>query len=83
MLVLFAAEIVVGELNTMPILARPWTDLLTFVLSTGLISLGSDLAFYAIVSGSGVFFQLAYIAPIVAVCSNLSLPVFKKLGIEC
>ncbi|KAJ4403433.1 hypothetical protein N0V82_010652 [Gnomoniopsis sp. IMI 355080] len=44
MLVLFAAEIVVG-----------------------LISLGSDLAFYAIVSGSGVFFQLAYIAPIVAV----------------
>ncbi|ETS80657.1 hypothetical protein PFICI_08186 [Pestalotiopsis fici W106-1] len=44
MLLVFAAEIVVG-----------------------LISLGSDLAFYAIVSGSGVFFQLAYATPIIAV----------------
>lgn len=52
--------------------------LLKTVLSTGLISLGSDLAFYAIVSGSGVFFQLAYIAPIVAVRSEISRVVFRK-----
>ncbi|KAF3765011.1 amino acid transporter [Cryphonectria parasitica EP155] len=48
----------------------PWNMMLVvFVVEivVGLISLGSDLAFYAIVSGSGVFFQTAYIAPIIAV----------------
>lgn len=69
MLVIFAAEIVVGELSLVSYLTKPQ---LLNALPTGLISLGSDLAFYAIVSGSGVFFQLAYIAPIVAVCSKIS-----------
>lgn len=53
-----------------PTFGIPWNMMLVMFVAeiiVGLIALGSDLAFYAIVSGSGVFFQMAYIAPICCV----------------
>lgn len=51
-------------------------------LTTGLIVLGSDLAFESIISGGGVTLQIAYMTPIIVVCGACFLLSFSLLNLE-